>query len=213
MIIVSGDVEREIVGLYDGNVLAEYSINEIARKLGRKGYSFIYNKVMSMIKAGILKKRTVGPSTLCSLNLGEYGTVLLLCQLEAEKAKKMYSGNKALKGLLDKLVEESKESNTIHCVVVFGSYAKGTAKDKSDVDLLVVVEDRKKETVSRVANTLSMAHAVELNAIVLDKKIFQNMLTAKDVNVGKEALRYHVVVYGGDRFFEYVREVENELKI
>ena len=210
---MAGDVERKIVGLYGENILAEYSINEIARKLGRKGYSFIYGKVMSMVKAGVLKRRVVGASALCSLNLAEFGTVLLLCQIEAEKAKEMYSRSKALKGILDKLVEESKLGNTVHCVVVFGSYAKGTAKGKSDVDLLVVVEDRKKETVSRVANTLSMAHAVELNAVVLDRKLFQSMLTSKDVNVGKEALRYHVVIYGCDRFFEYVREVENELKI
>ncbi len=210
---MAGDVEREIVGLYDGNILAEYSINEIARKLGRKGYSFIYDKVMSMVKAGVLKKRVVGTSALCSLNLSEYSTMLLLCQLEAGKAKELYSKSKALKGILDKLVEESKQTNTVHCMVIFGSYAKGTAKKKSDVDLLVVVEDRRKETVSRVANTLSMAHAVELNAVVLDKKLFRSMLTSKDVNVGKETLRYHVVVYGCERFFEYVREVENELKI
>lgn len=210
---MAGDVEREIVRLYDGNILAEYSINEIAKKLGRKGYSFIYDKVMSMVKAGVLKKRVVGTSALCSLNLSEYGTTLLLCQLEAEKAKELYSKGKALRGILGKLVEESKQTNTVHCIVIFGSYAKGTAKEKSDVDLLVVVENRKKETVSRVANTLSMAHAVELNAVVLDKKLFQSMLTSKDANVGKETLRYHVVVYGCERFFEYVREVENELKI
>jgi len=208
-----GDVERKIVRLYGENILAEYSINEIAKKLGQKGYSFIYGKAMSMVKAGVLKKRVVGTSALCSLNLAEYGTVLLLCQIEAEKAKEMYSKGKALKGILNKFIEESKQVNTVHCVVVFGSYAKGTAKEKSDVDLLVVVEDRKKETVSRIANTLSMAYAVELNPVVLDRKLFQGMLTSKDVNVGREALRYHVVIYGCERFFEYVREVENELKI
>lgn len=210
---MSGDVEQRIIGLYDGNILAEYSINEIARKLGRKGYGFVYNKVMSMVKVGILKKREVGPSALCSLNLSEYGTVLLLCQLEAEKAKRLFSGHKALKGLLDKLVEESKQTNTVHFVAVFGSYAKGTAEEKSDVDLLGVVEDRKKETVSRVANTLSMEYAVELNAVVIDKQLFRSMLTSKDVNVVKEALKHHIVVYGCEKFFEYVREVENELKI
>lgn len=210
---MAGDVEREIVGLYEGNILAEYSINEIARKLGRKGYSFIHGKVMSMVKAGVLKKRVVGTSALCSLNLSEYGAMLLLCQIEAWKAKELYSKGKALKGVLDKLVEESKQLNTVHFVTVFGSYAKGTAKKKSDVDLLVVVEDRKKETVSRVANTLSMALSVELNAVVMDKKLFQNMLTSRDINVGKEALRHHIIIYGCEKFFEYVREVKNELKI
>ncbi len=210
---MAGRVEREIIRLYAENILAEYSINEIARKLGRKGYSFIYDKVMSMVKAGVLKKRVVATSALCSLNLGEYDTMLLLCQIEAGKAKELYAKSKALKGVLDKFVEESKQTNTVHCVAIFGSYAKGTARDKSDVDLLVVVEDRKKETVSRVANTLSMAHSVELNPVVMDKKLFQSMLTSKDVNVGKETLRYHIIVYGCERFFEYVREVENELKI
>ncbi|MBI2145316.1 nucleotidyltransferase domain-containing protein [Candidatus Woesearchaeota archaeon] len=210
---MAGELERQIVGLYDENILAEYSINEIARRLGRKGYSFIYNKVMSMVADGVLNKRVVGTSSLCSLNLSEYNTILLLCQREAAKAKELFSHNKTLKGILDKLLDESKQSNTLHFVAVFGSYAKGTAREKSDVDLLVVVEDRKRETVSRVANTLSMAHAVELNAVVMDKKLFQSMLTSKDVNVGKEALRYHVVIYGCEKFFEYVREVENDLKI
>jgi predicted nucleotidyltransferase len=210
---MAGDIEQEIVRLYEGNIRAEYSINEIARKLGRKGYGFVYDKVMSMVDAEVLKKREVGSSVLCSLNLSEYSTMLLLCQIEGKKAKEVYSRSKLLKSVLSRLIEESRQTNTVHCVVVFGSYAKGTAKEWSDVDLLVVVEDVKKETVSRVANTLSLAHAVELNPVVMDRKLFQGMLTSKDVNVGKEVLGHHVVIYGCERFFEYVREVENELKI
>ncbi len=207
------DVEQDIVDLYDRDLLAEYSINQITRKLGRKGYGFVYDKISSMLDRGVLKKRVVGTSSLCSLNFDEYGTVLLLCRNEDLKAKRMYSRRKLLKGVLEQLVEDSKKHNTVHAVVVFGSYAKGTAGEKSDVDLLVVVEDRKKESVSRVANTLSMSHSVELNAVVMDKAAFQGMLRDKGVNVVKEAFKYHVVFYGCEKFFEYIREVKDDIKV
>lgn len=210
---MNNGTEMKIVGLYAQNLLAEYSIHELAKMLGRKGYGFVHEKVTAMIQAGILKKRVVGTSSLCSLNLDEYNTVLMLCGLESWKAKEMYACHKPLKVLLEQFVAESKQYNTVHAVVIFGSYAKGTAKEKSDVDLLVVVEDRKRESVSRIANTLTLSHSVELNTVVLDKKLFQEMLTEKGINVGKEALKYRIVIYGCENFFELVREVKDDLKI
>lgn len=75
-------LEQDIIGLYSENLVNLFSINEIAKRLNKK-YPYINKKVTQLINKGILKKIVVGRSYLCSLNLENEKTILLLalCQI------------------------------------------------------------------------------------------------------------------------------------
>ncbi|MGM5482101.1 MAG: hypothetical protein ACQESF_01435 [Nanobdellota archaeon] len=78
------ELVQKIVKLYDSNLLNLMSINEISKKLGKK-YPYINKKVSDLIECGILKKTVIGRSYLCSLNLDNEKTVLLLALNEINK--------------------------------------------------------------------------------------------------------------------------------
>lgn len=78
------DLALDIIALYDSNLLNLFSINEISKRLGKK-YPYVNKKVTSLIEEGILQKITIGRSHLCSLNLENEKTILLLSLNEMNK--------------------------------------------------------------------------------------------------------------------------------
>ncbi|MFW6013904.1 MAG: hypothetical protein ACOCQG_01915 [Candidatus Nanoarchaeia archaeon] len=84
-------LEQEIIGLYAENLVNLFSINEISKKLNKK-YPYINKKVTQLINKGILKKIVVGRSYLCSLNLENEKTILLLALYQINKKDKDSTG-------------------------------------------------------------------------------------------------------------------------
>ena len=61
-----------------------------------------------------------------------------------------------------------------------------------------------------INNAFKLSDA-EINPIVIGRKDFTEMLANKiKLNIGKEALKNHVILYGIERFWELVLEAKNE---
>lgn len=106
-----GQIGLDIVRLYDSNLVNLFSINQIARLLGKK-YPFVNKKVTQLIAASVLKKTVVGKSHLCSLNFESQEAVSMLCRLEAEKGQ-----NAKFPKHLKRFIDSSLLRICIHCVV------------------------------------------------------------------------------------------------
>ncbi len=85
-----------------------------------------------------------------------------------------------------------------HALVLFGSEAKRTAKERSDVDLLVLNKDGKK-TVSFLDQELFYKR--KINPIFLTLREFTEMLGAGPENVGKQILSDHVILHNPELFW------------
>ncbi|MFW5990880.1 MAG: hypothetical protein ACOCQX_01495 [Candidatus Nanoarchaeia archaeon] len=103
------DLTQEIIALYDSNLLNVFSINEISKKLGKK-YPYVNKKVSSLIGENILKKIVVGRSYLCSLNLENEKTILLLCLNEINKQP-------SHAGKVKQFIRRQRLESSIHSVV------------------------------------------------------------------------------------------------
>ncbi len=122
--MIGNKLEMDIIRLYDSNLVNLFSINQIASKLGKK-YPYINKKVTEMLEQGVLNKIVVGKSYLCSLNLDNELTVIMLSLIEMSKKKKTRQDK------VESFIERTRLSMTIHCVVQYGK------------KLLFVVEDLK----------------------------------------------------------------------
>ncbi len=69
--------EQEILSAYSENPKGIYSINEIAKRLG-KAYPHVHKTVRMLIDKGVLKRHEVGRSHLCSINFEDKRAILLL---------------------------------------------------------------------------------------------------------------------------------------
>jgi len=87
-------------------------------------------------------------------------------------------------------------------LLVFGSYARGTVTKASDLDLLVIIPDRKFEDSLEVAvKTARSLSKIPLHHIIVSYIEFLHMLSEKKTNVAKEVLETRYVAYGAESLY------------
>jgi predicted nucleotidyltransferase len=132
------NIELETLSLYTANYKARFYLRQIS-KLTKAPLKTIQNTLQRLEKEKILESKTEGKNKYFSLNQNNIKTKSLLLQSEIHKTD----------AFLDKYPEFKlflKELKTETPIIVFGSFAKNTAKKSSDVDLLVLSKEEKLPT-------------------------------------------------------------------
>ena len=200
------DLAVSIVGIYDGEPKAELSIRGLAKRL-KATYSFVYEAVDKLAKEGVIAVSVKGSAKMCTLNLKNDKTRALLAIHSVNRKDEFLKKNKLVGELLAEFVNRV-AGEDVYSIVLFGSYAKGSASETSDVDLLVVGASKAKldGKVDAEANSLEARYGKEINAIVVDKPMFLKSLRSEGVTAVKEALADHVILSGFERFWELAKE-------
>lgn len=185
------------------------TILEISRRLGI-GYRPAYNHITSMGEEGIAKIERVGNAKQCFLNLGNAKCRHLLEEMDSLKKEEIYEQNQKVKAVIESLISTltGEFISDIHSIVLFGSYAKGTATKTSDIDLLFIVTDLKnqrlRESIERESASYRYSHNLGISPLITDISEFKKMLNAEELNVGKGAKESGVSLYGSEMFWRLV---------
>jgi predicted nucleotidyltransferase len=192
-------LELKIIDLLAKNVERRFTINEMAKNLG-EFYSFVHRIVDRLTKDGVIIKNKVGKSYICSLNLENEKTLALLQLAEIEKVKQFYAVNKGLKLILEDFVELIKsELKNRAAVVLFGSYAKGTATKESDIDILLI--SKGKIDVEKITREIYAKYGKEITPIVMTPNDFKKQMEKALI---KEIIKDHYILYGVENFINLV---------
>ncbi|MBT3408935.1 hypothetical protein HN415_09750 [Candidatus Woesearchaeota archaeon] len=123
--MAKNQLEKDIISLYDSNLVNLFSINQIATKLKKK-YPYINKKVTDLINNKILNKIIVGKSYLCSLNFNNPETILLLSLQELKKKKTISTEN------INNFIEKNQLNITIHSIIKYNSKLLFVIENLSD---------------------------------------------------------------------------------
>ena len=170
----------------------EMTIREIAKGI-RADYRITHIAVQRLINKKIIKVKSVGKSSFCSLNQSYYG--LEIYQAEAERKDNLLK-NKNINQLYKEVI--SKINTTLFIFLIFGSYAKGKATKASDIDLMFISNEKDFE--DRIQEILSLL-PLRTHISVFTEKEFQNMLFSRESNVVKEAVYNYIIIYGIENFY------------
>ena len=88
-----------------------------------------------------------------------------------------------------------------YSVILFGSRAEGTQRDKSDVDICVINKDGRKN-VKFLNFELLFKH--DVNPVYLSLREFRGMLNEKEHNLAHEIIKKHIILYGEEYFWNGV---------
>jgi predicted nucleotidyltransferase len=86
------------------------------------------------------------------------------------------------------------------CVVLFGSYAKGTETEKSDVDLLCVSNEK---NIENVANIFKTKYALTIRPVVIRQSDFKNIKRDNETFY-RDMVEFGIVLSGLEFFFKEV---------
>jgi len=185
------------------SVNEKLTINEISTQL-KETYSFVNKVTNKLIKDNIIIKQTIGNSHLCTLNLNNEKTQAYLTLNEIEKKERFIEKNKNIRTLISEITKKIQAE----CVLIFGSYAKGNQTKSSDIDLLII-NNKKDNTINKEINLLETMYNIKINQIVINERIFKEMIQNNvEINVGKEALKNHIILYGSNIFWKLICEAK-----
>lgn len=194
------NLELEIVDFLFRNKKTP-TIHQLSESLQRH-YSLVHRIVGRLAEQGVVSREGAGRSFLCSLNLSSERTFALLELAEIEKRDEFLSNNKELrlvvKDLLDTLQPQIKN---VLAVVLYGSRAKGTAAQSSDIDLLLVRKgdlEIEKTTRSLYAKFGKAVAPVVMTAIDFRRQRNKALI--------QEIVGVHYVLYGAEAFVRLVAE-------
>lgn len=91
--------------------------------------------------------------------------------------------------------------NLFFIILVFGSYAKGTQTQNSDLDILLIVQDKKQ--LPQIENAVNKAYSkVKKSLHIIEIDDFKEMISQeKALNIGNSARKNHVILYGAEQYY------------
>jgi hypothetical protein len=190
--VIGNELEQEIISLYSKDISSLYSINQIAGKLGKK-YPYINKKVTRLIKSQIFKKTIIGRSYLCSLNLGNDETIYLLILNEIHRKANELKQNPGLQQTME-YVEKARKLINLQLVI------------KSNDKVLFVLDkpDDKEQFEKAIVKQAMKDYKAEIHT---KESFLKKLLSDKELHAK------HTILHGYERYYEYIREIEDELKL
>lgn len=178
------------------------------KKLSKTHSNNMVQKALAKFKQlRLVTQETMGDVTAYQLNFANDITLLYLALIDQQEIRK----NEALFRVLRMSAEHVDKYTEFYIMLVFGSYAKGTATEKSDVDVAVIVETD--ETKGNMKPPLSSARRKSLPPAdfqVFSRTEFLEMLTIDEENVGKEIVRDNFIYYGAAAYYKLLSKVLHE---
>ncbi len=174
----------------------ELNIAKISR-YGKIDYKNTYNIIKDLEQKGLLSVRILGKTKIVVLNKKVHP---LIFEAEYERREELLKKNKNFKALYTKL----SELNFPFIVLLFGSYAKGKATQHSDIDLLIVCEEKREQKIQEVLDLFPL----NIHSTFTNFEDFMLMPKRKDFNVVSEAVKKNIILTGIEDYYRLTKNAE-----
>lgn len=204
MVDKTTDNKLKIINLYRPNYSAQYHVREIA-KLTKKSHVTLLPHLKALEKDKILIPKTVGKNKIYSLNLDSIITKNYL--LLAETIEAILYLEEIF--LIKKMTTEIIKLNLDGTIVLFGSYAKRTFKEDSDIDLFCLgkIAGKEIEEIRKIGKIYGKTVNVKKSTI----KNFEGGLRKKDPLIA-EIIKNHVLLQNPEPFINTLWRYYNEIR-
>lgn len=146
-------------------------------------------------KLFILEKK--GSAILCSINLKDRIAASYLALAERKKADDFCRSSKEISVIRTDLPEGD------YAAVLFGSRAAEKHRKESDIDILVINRDGRKNI---SFSKHGMLFRLKINPIFMSIGEFKHMLEEKGHNLADEIIKNHIVLHGEEYFWRIIFE-------
>jgi len=193
--------EIKIMDLFRKDLLKGYTIREIMKKISKRSYHWTFDVIKKMSRMGIINIQKKGYYNICSINFDNTLTLAYLSFLDEIEA----NSRKLPKDDISKLINSIPLS--YFTFMVAGSYAAGKATKKSDLDVVVLVEDgTETKKILAILKNKGELMIPEVHPYVFTKTEFLKMLLNDEENYGKFVFKNRVILFGAENYYLIIRE-------
>ncbi len=188
--------ESRILELLFDDLTRRYSMLEISKTL-KIPYPQAYRNIKSLVEKELVTSVQEGKSVFISVSIAQVKKEYLMAELM--RRDNIFKKYKKLKLIMQDLERIPKLQ---FICILFGSYAKGTAKPDSDIDILFIIPKEYDYGMfeKNVKNAMLTAN-IDVN-IAFDESLHEMWSNPKKLNVANELLNGHIVLKGAEAFLE-----------
>ncbi len=192
------DRNSDIIKYLIENRNKELNILSIAKGV-RMDYKNVFSIVKRLEREGLVELKKFGSSNKVGLK-----RVIHPLVFEAEYARmKATLRNKNLLVMLDDIRKYM--GSALYVLLLFGSYAKRTQTEKSDIDIMFIVPDGTEKDFEKKIYETTRILPLPIHDMVFSESQFLDMINAKEFNVGKEAVKNNVILHGIENYYEMIQ--------
>jgi len=177
--------ELEIFNVFSGNIFRELTLKEIKQLSKQKSNNAVQIALNKFIKEELIKEKKVGNNRLISVNTKND---LIFNYFEIYSNNKLQNlGNRLIPKIIKNIKEKLDINHSFYSIIIFGSYANDTYSSNSDLDILILVKDKKEvNKIERIINDEKILSSVEIDSYVITLDELIRMLSNNENNLGKE---------------------------
>ncbi len=186
--------ESTVIKFLIENKNEELNIRSISQSM-KMDYKNVYSIIKRLEKWQLVQIETFGQSSRVKLNTIAHPLVF---EAEFERRKEVLR-NKNLAVMLSNFKRAIKSK--LYVLLLFGSYAKKTQTKSSDIDLMFICPNGLEDVFEKEVNRTAHSMPLPLHPLVFSESQFIEMANAKEPNVGQEALKNNVILYGIEQYY------------
>ena len=191
-----------ILGVFHKNLFVELTFKQIKEQSKQKSNNIVQIALKEFLKQNLIKTKTTADVTTYLLNLDNNLTLSYLNLINQREILK----RKFPKGILADIQKKILKQTELFILIVFGSYAKNKATEKSDLDIAVIVEsEQTKKEITPFLETIKRREIKTIDYHAFARNEFLEMLQADVENVGKQIYKDNLIYYGYIEYCNLIR--------
>ncbi|HLC82159.1 MAG TPA: nucleotidyltransferase domain-containing protein [Candidatus Nanoarchaeia archaeon] len=196
-----------ILGVFKKDLFASLTFKQIKEESKQKSNNIVQIALREFKEQNLVKTKITGDVTTYSLNLANNATLSylnLINDLDLQKRK-------FPKEILSEVQKKISKQTDFFILIIFGSYAKNKATEKSDLDLAVIIEsEQTKKEIAPLLETVKRREIKPIDYHIFTRDEFLEMLKAESENVGKQIYKNSIIYYGFIEYCNLIRGRKNE---
>lgn len=190
--------ELRILELFTSKPTYSFTIREVSREI-KKDLKIVHTSIKNLAENNFFLRDKHG-----RLSLDYKKNIQDLAYVENLRKEKFFKKFPFIKIQTEGFLK--KTGPNFFILLVFGSYAEGKIRKKSDIDLLAVLpEEDENESFERELNSVLSLSSKKFHIHVISQKSFEEMLAKREeLNVANETLNRHLILYGAEAYYKLI---------
>jgi predicted nucleotidyltransferase len=196
-----------ILSVFQKDLFASLTFKQIKEESKQKSNNIVQIAIKEFKRQDLIKTEVIGDVTTYSLNLNNNLTLSYLNLINDIEIQK----RKFPKEILAEIQKRISKQTNLFILIIFGSYAKNKATEKSDLDIAVMVDsERTKKEITPLLETVKRREIKPIDYHVFTRDEFLEMLKAEAENVGKQIHKNNIIYYGFIGYCNLICGTKNE---
>ena len=201
----------KILRVFKEDIFKELTFSEIKKKSKQKSNNIPSIALKQFKDLNLVKSKKTADITTYSLNLNNN---LTLAYLNLINDLDVLQNKIIPKNIMQEIQDRISRYTNFFILLVFGSYAKGAATKKSDLDIAIIVEsENSKKEITPFIETIKRREILKIDYYLFTEREFLEMLTSEQQNVGKEIYRNSLIYSGLIEYYKLIKRLKNETVI